>query len=400
MMKKLFVNSILLIFLLLSVKCSERKTGEDSTVNDKSYNDNDAYKLTIIDSITVDKIGYLTPVEYNKRNQNILFYDIHSQNIIETDSRGKILNDFFAKGEGDKEYGNILSNIGYYNDTCLVLAGTKGYFFYKTDGSYLYHIDLKNPLAHPIFQTGERIREIQTKSSTLLVSWFMPALPMEEMLDFRSKSFYEKMKFLTFYDIKSKTYKINFGYEPESIFRKYDYLYPAGKFSAFDFNYEQNAFYVIHNPDTKIYKYNFSDSPVLTQIIHTNPHHFVLPYKPPFNTTFTTEDQVKAMHINSALLSINSIDDLTILTYHTTLPEEVYNGMKSLSEVPSLWAKYHKCYAVIMEQDNKVAEVELPRQCVDVGFIKSRDYIFMRTNTENVEYSEGSIFYICKLEKR
>jgi len=207
-------------------------------------------------------------------------------------------------------------------------------------------------------------------------------------------------RIMTFYDIESKAYKINFGYEPESIFRKFDYIYPAGKFSAFDFNYEKNAFYVIHSPDTKIYKYNFSDDPKLTQIIHTNPSHFILPYKPEFNTSYTTEDQVRAMHINSALLSINSVDDLTILTYHTTLPEDVYDRMKSLSEVLPLWIKYHKIYAIIVQKDARLAEVELPWQCVDVGFIKSRDYIFMKTNTANVEYPDGSIFYVCKLEKR
>lgn len=375
---------------------------DSNNADDANNSDGNMYELVVIDSILVDKAGNLIPIEYNKKNDNILFYDINTQNIIETDARGKILNDFFAKGEGDKEYGNTLSNIGYYNDTCLVLAGTKGYFFYKTDGSYISHIDLKNPLAHPIFQTGERIREINRGNDILITSWFMPSMTLEEMMNFRSRKYYEEIKFITFYSVKNKSYKINFGYEPESIFRKFDFLYPAGKFSAFDFNYEKNAFYVIHNPDTKIYKYGFSNSndTKLTQIIDTNPYHFVLPYKPAFNATFTTEDQVKAMHINSALLSINSVDELTILTYHTTLPEDIYDKMSSLSEVPSLWSKYHKIYAVILKSDNKVAEVELPKQCVDIGFIKSPNYIFMKTNTSIVEPSNGSLFFICKLEKK
>lgn len=401
MKKKMNIYRILFLCLVIFCQCDGSQERISDTESGKQYEGN-TYELVIIDSILVDKAGNLIPIEYNKKNNNILFYDINTQNIIETDYQGKILNDFFAKGEGDKEYGNTLSNIGYYNDTCLVLAGMKGYFFYKTNGSYISHIDLKNPLAHPIFQTGERIREIHRGDAIWLASWFMPSMTIEEMMEFRSREFYEKVKFLTLYNIKTNNYIIHFGYEPESIFRQFDYLYPAGKFSAFDFNYEKNAFYVIHNPDTKIYKYNFSnpDEPKLAQIIDTYPRHFVLPYKPAFNASFTTEDQVKAMHINSALLSINSVDDLTILTYHTTLPEKVYDKMSSLSEVPTLWNKYHKIYAIILKNDNKVAEVELPKQCVDIAFIKSPDYILMKTNTSMVEPPEGSIFYICKLKKQ
>lgn len=388
-MKKLIPFTFFCSILFFSCRNKDVKSEKDQ----HSYAEK--YKLEVTDTFRLNYTARLVKVlDYNVTSKNILFSSYSMDTIVQTDLAGRISNKFVFKGGGPKEAGVIIHNVGYFNDTSIIVNSERGFYFYNLKGELVRSLEERTPLKAIGSALDTRIREF-SKGDSSCILLHLKSVADVDISDFFSLSNLEKFKSTTLYNLTNQTYRVLFGYEPNSIFRT-DYKYNYGEpENIFDYDYTQNDFYIVHNPEPVLYKYSLANNFSTFTAIDLSPDHFNLPVKYKSND-FTSDHKYAA--VNSQFRDINCFEDYIFLDYKTGIPEKEYDDMKTESELPELYKKHMKNYAILLKNDKKICgDILLPLYSTGISFVKSLDYIFVRTNASATETADATIFYICKL---
>ncbi|MEA5259381.1 hypothetical protein VB264_16400 [Arcicella aquatica] len=357
----------------------------------------DDYSFEIIDTLKIKHLGRgIELIDVNKTNGDMLFTSaIRMDTIVQTDSNGNIKNKIKVSGEGGSEIGFIF-NLSYIGDTAILINSNRGFFFYDLNGKALKgkaiieKTSLKT-LGSNTFNPS--IASIKTDTGIVLALQLKNSLNDYQLSNIHSKESYQNYKSLTFYSLDKHKYINALGFEPESIFMDFDYHYGDIN-TLFVFNQFNKCFYTLHDPDSKLYKYDVSLKKI--KVIDLEPENFKLPIKYNFSKNSTSS---KHMDVNSSYVYFSTNRDISIVTYRTGIPEDEYNKTNSESEIPELWKKYMKYYALILIDDNKVCnDVPLPYGAVGVTNIIGGSNMILSTNPAITETPDATIFYRCKLK--
>ena len=370
--------------------CSKSETKE------KHYKNK--YLFEVLDTLRIEHLGTVIElVDVNKTNGDMLFASVvNVDTIVQTNYKGKIKNKIKVSGEGGNEVGFIF-NLSYIGDTAILVNSNRGFFFYDLNGKALGRkpiIEKTNLKTLGSNTLKPIISSIKTDTGIVLALQLKNSLSDSQLSNIHSKESYQSYKSLTFYNINNSEYINAFGFEPESDFMDFEYHY-GDIITLFNFNSFTKSFYTLHNPDSKLYKYDISLKKIKT--IDLEPNNFKLPVR--YNFSIKKTPSYKHMDVNSSYVYLSTNKDVSIITYRTGIPEDEYDKTNSEAEIPELWKKYMKYYAIILINDNKVCnDVPLPYSAVGVSYIHDANNMILSTNPSITETEEATIFYRCKIK--
>jgi hypothetical protein len=395
MKKHLFITSFAFLCLVFLSSCSYTNNDEE-----KKIKYSDFYGLKVIDTLDIAVISRygIRLIDYNKENNNLLFSNAFNMDTIyEANEKGNIVNKFSAAGEHDKAIGSDIYGIGYFNDTSIVVTGTRGVFFYKPYGALVRTISDLTPLGYGGLSL--RIREINNNKGSFILSNFKPSIKVEEIRNLRgTMKLYETVKYLTLYNLKNNTYEVKIGFEKHSIFRKEDNEY-FNTDQLFDYDNHKGYVYSLINPESKIYAYDVNNNFQLVKSIDLMPEYFKIPHF--LKLGEKPKNSFRHVYVNSSFGSLNVWENNCIITYSTGIPDDKFAEGLSNVELQELWKSYQKYYAIYLKDDIKQCkDIPLPKGAGSIALFKSMNEIYLTTiPTEETETKGITRYYVCKLEK-
>lgn len=343
--------------------------------------------LVLSDSILVHAVGKVELVDARQSGQRLLFFNNSTQTIMEVDGQGKTRSSFNRSGGGPEEWGKYVDNIGYYGDTAIVVASMSGYQFYTLSGKFIRRVGERNEMGN--MGMWKRIRALKYKGKETLLSVFKAPVPNELMVDFRSRRYHELFKPITMFDVGSATYENRFGYAPQSIFLKFDYYYNTKQMS-FDYSHKDSTFYMIYDPEPKIYAYRASHDFAPSEAIDLNPEHFKVPLRAKFDGPEV--DIYKSLAVNSDITSLNACQNYVFVTYNTGIPEDEYTSPGDMANVAP---NFQKQYLIVVRDGQKIsADIPLPKGLFSFALTSSPDDLIGALPQERKNYSA---FFVYKL---
>jgi hypothetical protein len=368
-----------------------------NNLNKEAVRQEKQYSIKIVDSILIDYIGNLTFLSFSEKKSSYLFLDEKSGKIIITNTNGEIKHSFFANGDGDKDFGSILMTASWYKDTCVVIGSEKGYYFYSLNGYLLSKIPDKIVAG---YTSSPKNFPIKTNNGEYFLS-LRPLASDENELSFKNrKKTIEEYAPITMFNVKTKEKIAKFGYEANSIFKKYDYLYENVDI-FFDFNYQENCLYVLHNPEQKVYIYDANNKFSLVSEIDLKCQHFEMPIKIKFNQSKKKDtDIIEFILRNSSFRNILSRDSVILITYTQGISEDNYKDFQQGKIQRGELSNYRKKYLQVFENRKKIGDdINIPSKLSNIAFFRNKSYILFYPNYSQVEKENQNIFYIAQLEE-
>ncbi len=385
-------------FTFLSLVFFSCSNVDEHIVKEITYSD--SYKFKVIDTLDIAVINRrgIRLIDYNKENNNLLCSNAAGMDTIyEANKKGNIINKFSAAGEHDKAIGSHIYGIGYFNDTSIVVTGTRGVFLYRPDGTLVRTISDLTPLGYGGLSL--RVREFNNDKGSFILSNFKPSIKVEEIRNLRgTMKLYETVKYLTSYNLKNNTYEVKIGFEEQSIFRKGDNEYLSTD-QLFDYDNDKGYVYSLINPESKIYTYDVNNEFQLTKSIDLMPEYFKILHF--LKLGEKPKNSFRSVYVNSGFGSLNIWENNCIITYGTGIPDDKFVEGLSNVELQELWKSYQKYYAIYLKEDIKQCnDIALPKGTGSIALFKSMDEIYLTTiPTEETETKGITRYYVCKLEK-
>lgn len=354
------------------------------------------YSIKIIDSVLINNIGVLTFLSFNDKKNLYLFLEEETSKIIITDSKGEIKYKFSARGEGDKEFGSILMSAGWYQDTCIVIGSEKGYYFYTFDGYLLSQIPDKVLQG---YTSSQKNFHIKVGENEYFLSLRPLASEINQSFSLNKKNYIEKYAPISIFNLKNRQASKGFGYEANSIFKKFDYLYENIDV-LFDFNYQNNKLYLLHNPEQKVYVYDASKKFSLTNEIDLKCQYFDEPIKIKFSQSEQYKSIIEIILRNSNFSNLLSKDNILLTTYVQGISEDNFRKFQEGRIPRGELLNYAKKYLQVFENHLKIGDdIIIPQKLSDIAFFKDKNYILFYPNYSQVELEKQNIFYVAKLEE-
>lgn len=349
--------------------------------------------MVLADSLFIYKKGRTKVVDHLANR--LLFLHEPTATLIETDLQGKVLNEFSRTGQGDDLWGEHVDNVGYFDDSTIVVVTTKGYNFYNCKGRFLRRISSRNVMALP--PLWRRIRSVHTAGHRYLVSRFkyQELDQAKAVKEFGTKASLVQYQPLTIYDLESDTFRLAFGYEPESIFLKEDYYYPTRN-TFFEYNPLDSSVLIVQSPEAKIYRYNAVDNFTLQSVYSFVPSRFSVPIKAKYGSPIP--DIVTALTINSEFTSLHQHQDITLITYQTGVPKEIYNPLEMQNK--TYFGAHSKNYLIALRNYQQIGDAVLLSK-TNLSIIYSfvnLNYLVGRSYSNPHEYVDREVFYVYRLE--
>lgn len=322
----------------------------------------------------------------------LLFVHQPTLTILETDLKGSILHEFSHKGSGAGQWGDNLDNVGYYSRDTLVVTSQLGYFFYTINGKFIRKI--ASPNKHRVFLFLKKIRRIHYKDRDYLLSCFKTNLKDDQLMDFKSKKYFENFRPYTLFDVRQQTYSHYFGFEPSSMFRQFEYYYQNTYMPLFEYSPSTHTVGVIHSPEPLLYEYDQDNEFQLKRVTDLKAKHFSVDYKAKFGAPEV--DLNLAWQLNSRILSLVGWQDYFLASYCSGIPPSKYSPTEPLSE---LGPRFNKLYYILLKDGKKIG-TDIPAPSSSVGEVVAwiaPNLLVMKPLASHVEHKSKELFFIYKL---
>lgn len=377
--KKVNIEPMLILLYFITLGCSNNE-------RQNSFNLPNKYSIVTTDTLSIPFKGKLiNAIDFNKTNGDILFCDIAKiDTIYQTDSLGNLINKKSLLGEGPSFAGTSIYNLGYWNDSTIMVNGSNGFLFFDLKFNLLKSIYDKTPLSSYGAGITPRIRHINKNQLKYGIFHLKNSFTGNVL----SEEGYKKYKAITIYNFESKQNTFIGGYEKENI-------HFGDPLHFFDIS-KDSLLYSLHSPDLNLYKYHLTNSKTKYLLTPLYPSHFSLPIS--YKVGQTSNDNLDQDIVNSQFTDLNCYKGLTFITYRTGIDIDEFKKTKTTSELPELFKNHMKYYTIIVENNTqKSADIQLMNGAAGIGFVKSLDYILINTNPIITETENSTLFFICKL---
>jgi hypothetical protein len=358
-------------------------------------------KLVLSDSFLVKTIGNLRLVDQHPVTKNWLLFDLSDQRILITDPKGTIQREIAIGKDGSQAYGmHQLYNLAFYGDSSIVLTSVKGLFIVNFAGktSYQYpEVINKSPnrqYSLASFREGEReylvgIVKYAPRPPGGVTSRYI--VSREYALNYRS---------LTVFDRQANKCEVIIPYEPDGEMLAGGH-YHEDFYTYADFDTTTKRFYLLHNPDPKVYAYTFSRGaakldPASSFVLQ--PMYFKRPMQVEFGQT--KFDLTRFVVVNAMFTSFKLKGDSCLVQYKTGIPDNDYQpGMSSLLLDELVEAK-KKNYLQVYHLGQLIApDIEMPPYLGKIIHWAADGKIAFQTDQNIREHKLGTMFYFFRLTK-
>lgn len=352
--------------------------------------------IEIYDSLLVPYTGNITLIAHAEEGKRFLFLDRKRGNLVETDDQGHILLQFSPIGETEELVGNTIQNLGYFQDSLIVVTSERGYYFYNRKGQYQRHLkDKTNPGSFWF-----RILHCSTSNpqKDYLLSVYRSSY--SESTNFNdSKELIDRFQPITIKNLQDESVRLAFGYEKGSIFKQYDYHYNPDIF--FDLDKYTQKIYILHNPEQTIYVYDPARDFALHKKLPISLAYFDLPVKQPFASGAYQASSMEMMR-NSRYLNFMANKGLLLVSYEQGLSEQDAREVEIAPYGPALAFSLSKRYVSVYKDDGELlySDVILPEKVMDVEFFENPERLLLSVNPHLQEAEAHAIFYLAKIASK
>ncbi|RMG23524.1 MAG: hypothetical protein D6730_14330 [Bacteroidetes bacterium] len=338
--------------------------------------------------------GTLSIADY--RSGKYLARDPRTSDVFILNEEGEILNQWNKIGESDTEIGHRLSGLCFFNDSSVILTGTKAHYVYHLDGSYIRkypHVD--HPYGNLLNTQTQLTRQ---DGQVKIVAYILPNTDYPSSV----AEFYQQAKLLTVTDPITGNRIYTLPYPENSIYRKTNNGYYPSKNIIFNAHASSDQIFATFQWDENLYHYKWKgDELQLEQVIPMKPRYFKRMDPIPYGQAAgDARDALRHWFYNSAYRKVMVLEDETVLTlYRSGLPEK--------EALTADWETYEarlyqldKRMLQVFRQGEKVGgDILLPDSIVDIELAKGFDFLMGTPSHFHLEEEPPTqLFFIYRLE--
>ncbi len=355
------------------------------------------FQFLLTDSVVINHVGQLTYADFNQNDKSLLFFSEKSE-IIRTDLKGEILNQFLPLNLDEGKMGKTMYSLGFFDDSTVVATSERGYFFFSLDGKLLRSLDDISKYALPILPDIFRYSNGGKEVLISLLKGFYN--PYEETITPGSVEYFERFQLLTVKDLSDETHSLAVGFEKEGLFRTKPRAY-LDIFPSIAYRKDMGDIFVVFNPDPFMYIYDVGNDFSLENKIDISPEHFNNPEKPP--KEIMQGDLTRTLLMNGRFASIDVWGNRQLVVYSSGVSEEDYDGTigGDFQRMSEFDARFNKRYAILFENGKKLGrDVLLPKKMATAATFLSDNELLLIPNANLIEKRDRAVFYRYLIEIR
>lgn len=316
--------------------------------------------IQFYDSLQVNG-SFIALVDYNKKTDFYLGYNIHDFDIVLFNRKGSIIHQFNRYGEGPEEYNNRDFIARFWDNSSVAVLVRNGLRIYAFDGSYLetVHLDdeprgiLRKDLSVYTNNKGEKNAVYYADSYTPYTVY------VSEFYDDTTRKFFINSNFTLNSDRRY------IRYEESSLYRNGDFYF-SHYWLISSLNREKGFFDIIHQNEPVVYRYDANNNFNFVGTLELDPCCFGKAKGIPYGQN--AGDIIKFKQGNSSYEQIYSFADTVITVYFKGAPEIKASSVYELNKMIDQITKYLQ---VLVDGRRICRDIELPEYIISFSYIHS-----------------------------
>jgi hypothetical protein len=345
---------VLIFFAFIACKSTEKEKDKK-----EYFPVIDLWELVLTDTVIVDYPYDILLIDHSVNRKAFLGYDFQNRKIIEISETGQVLNFFDGlEDEGPNGYGKEMWALTYLQDSCMVVLGTTGFYFYDFKGRLI------RKLRHPFrggmwYNARKKIHPVTIDN----VPHVLAILDDNTDLPPVSKDYFKGAYSFTIVNLVSeKYYYIGPLSETKRYGKNYNYINLE---RLLDVNPVSQHALVTYELEPVVYVFDIKTKQKINSV-PLNPDFFKEPIGFPYGKTPTISETITAMAKNSVNYKIFSMNDLILVEYHSGVDAENV----TLEEYNSNLITENKKYLLIADTSgNNYKDLEIPAFCRTLNII-------------------------------
>lgn len=387
---KTALSSILLIVVTLCChSCGQRESTQGNNSGEATY------ELVKVDSLIIDEIEILQITDYNPSTKHFLAYGTNSQDCMEIDRDGNIVNRINLSGDGPGQYGYAMNGLSYF-DQDIIINGFGKYAIYDAEWKFKRNLPSDN-LTSPLRYMSENPKKIVYAGELRLMQLVDQNVGGHIQLE---EGHFTTAKMIKLVSSNEESTQPILAYPENSIYVSNETYYSQHQ-PLLSFNAAENKLYLALPLESKLFVHNLDDSLSLHKTINLDFADFTAPQGIPFEDQFknslrgfgpANELNYVYMMSNSAILDMSSVGNVTMVKHKTGIKNK---GITSYAEASNLAIKSSKTITSFIIDSKIVYDTEesirYPVRIDEMQFIAP----YLNDEVE-VDYNK---FYIYELQK-
>lgn len=378
-----------LLVTLLSLSCSETKSGD----NTKTFN----YQLVKTDSIRVNSLEQIQITDYSSQKNTFLAYATRTKTCMEVDFKGNIISTVDLTGEGPGHFGQGITELGYLGDD-IIINGPFMYLTYDGDWNFKERIPYQSGGAFlPLGMiTGAPESQNHSENPVVIRTIDHNYFGSKKLAD----DYFHEAKMIELIPLNEEEPIQLFNYPEESIYRSESIYFDAHK-ARVSYNSTNETFDVVLPLEPRLYIFD-SKTNNLLQTYQLDLNSFKKPQGIPFEdqhkngrSGFGPSNQLNTVYnlTNSMVYNISSEGNITILEYTTGTKGET--NLTDIKSASALNQKEAQRFTAFFKSGKKIAEVEKRF----TKLVRLDEYRFLVHDVNQEEELDYSQFFIYELKE-
>jgi DNA-binding beta-propeller fold protein YncE len=341
----------------------------------------------ITDTVFIEYNGDINIIDFSNKRQCFLGFDRRAKNFIEITKQGEVelvLKDL--SNDGPNGFGSEMWGASYFNDTTLLVLGTKSFFIYGLNG------ELIEKREHPFrsglwYNSRKRLYPIQHRDSTYIVG----IMGDGTVLPPNNQVYYQQAYAITVTNFEMNDFDFIGSFNETHTYGKENYYLNLER--LLDVSDDHKLVFVGFELEPRVYVYDFSSSNLI-RIINLYPQYFKKPIGFKWGQQPAPDDILRAMTTNSVFHKIFVRENVLLIEYYSGID----TSDVTLDEYNNQQYKNNKKYLHIVTDSTVSNDLEIPAYFRTLNWVDSLSELWFSCEDGFFENeSEKEIFFICTL---
>lgn len=387
MTKKLLIAISILLFL----GCSDH--------NKDLYQD---VSIELLETIEVDYQGVLTLVDFNSEKGFLLAVDQNPLNnvILLLNLKGEILSKFDNRIPGENNFKGKLNSISFdKNGEGYWIVSYSGLYKYNSDWKLIDFYENHDSNGSKYWNTDLKHFFVTNKSDTSQFYLYTLLNAEKTNLNNENPNYYKQVKHLTSFDSKNREFKLDAGFEKNSIYLNNEFRFPP-YFVFFEKSSDDQSIILSYSHEPSIYTYKIGENGQLKffERIGLDLDYFDISVKTPFGS----EIDFNKSSFDSRITSILNHKEYTYVTYLKSINQNDFfssgNSFDNQAQFENyLMKNYHYVLHVLKDGKKYCNDIILPQHLYNPIVALSEDTLIFQPSRAFFE-KENETFFVLKLK--
>lgn len=381
------VKSVLVLMLSAFIACNSAETEKDKKEDSPVI---DMWEMVLTDTVTVDYPFDILLIDHSVNRKAFLGYDFQNKKIIEISETGQVLTLFDGlENEGPYGYGKEMWALTYHQDSCMMVLGTTGFYFYDFKGRLI------RKLRHPFrggmwYNTRKKIHPVTIDNVPHVVAILDDNTDLPPV----SKDHYKEAYSLAIVNlVTEKYYYMGPLSETKRYGKEYNYVNLE---RLLDVNPAKHAL-ISYELEPVVYVFDIKTKQKINSI-PLNPDFFKEPIGFHYGKTPTISETITVMAKNSVNHKVFSMNDLILVEYHSGVDAENV----TLEEYNANLIAENKKYLIIADiSGSNYKDLEIPTFCRTLNIITHTGAMWFSAEERLLDKEpDKRTFFVFNLEKK